>query len=148
MTETIGNVKKKAGDDFPILCRIPGLDPVPWGLGLEHWQEIASILEKAGVHALNIYPRWYESRDPLPQMCVPRNAFVHLAEGIKKAVNIPVITNVRINDPLDAEQIVAAGKADFIGMGETSHRGSAPAEQSEGRAAGRHPIVHCVLPLL
>ena len=78
---------------------------------------IASILEKAGVHALNIYPRWYEARGPLPQMCVPRNAFVHLAEGIKKAVNIPVITNIRINDPLDAEQIVAAGKADFIGMG-------------------------------
>jgi 2,4-dienoyl-CoA reductase (NADPH2) len=117
MTESIANVKKKAGDDFPIICRIPGTDPVPWGLGLEHWQEIASILEKAGAHALNIYPRWYESRDPLPQMCVPRNAFVPLAEGIKKAVNIPVITNVRINDPLDAEQIVATGKADFIGMG-------------------------------
>ena len=117
MTESIANVKKRTGNDFPIICRIPGLDPVPWGLGLEHWQEIASILEKTGAHGLNIYPRWYESRDPLPQMCVPRNAFVPLAEGIKKAVNIPVITNVRINDPLDAEQIVATGKADFIGMG-------------------------------
>jgi len=117
MTETIANVKRKTGEDFPIICRIPGLDPVPWGLGLEDWQVIASILEKAGVHALNIYPRWYEARGPLPQMCVPRNAFVHLAEGIKKAVNIPVIAGVRINDPLDAEQILANGKADFIGMG-------------------------------
>jgi 2,4-dienoyl-CoA reductase (NADPH2) len=49
-------------------------------------------------------------------MCVPRNAFVHVAEGIKKVVTIPVITNVRINDPRDAEQILASGKADFIGM--------------------------------
>ncbi len=117
ITESLANVKKKVGNDFPIICRIPGLDTVPWGLGLNHWQEIASLLEKAGVHALNIYPRWYESREPLPQMCVPRNAFVYLAEGIKQVVNIPVIAAVRINDPVDAEQIIATGKADFIGMG-------------------------------
>jgi len=116
ITESLANVKKKAGNDFPIICRIPGFDPVPWGLGLDHWQEIASLLEEAGVHALNIYPRWYESREPLPQMCVPRNAFVHLAERIKQVVNIPVVANVRINDPLDAEQILATGKADLIGM--------------------------------
>ena len=117
LTETIAKVKKELGNDFPILCRIPGLDPVPWGLGLEPWKEIASLLEKAGVQALNIYPRWYEARDPLAQMCVPRNAFVQLAEEIKKAVKIPVITGVRISDPVDAERILKEGKADLIGMG-------------------------------
>jgi 2,4-dienoyl-CoA reductase (NADPH2) len=116
MTESIAGIKKKAGDDLPIICRIAGQDPVPWGMGLEYWQEIAVILQKAGVHALNIYPRWHESREPAVQMCVPRNAFVHVAEGIKKVVTIPVITNARIVDPRDAEQILAAGKADFVGM--------------------------------
>jgi len=117
ITESIANIKKKAGNDYPIICRIAGTDPVPWGLGLDQWQEIAVLLEKAGVHALNVYPKWFEARAPLPHICVPRNAFVHLAEGIKQVVNIPVITNVRINDPLDAEQILASGKADIIGMG-------------------------------
>lgn len=117
ITESITNIKVKVGDDFPIICRIAGSDPVPWGLGLDDWQEIASLLEKAGVHALNVYPKWFESREPLPQICVPRNFFVHLAEGIKRVVNIPVITGVRINDPLDAEQILDDGKADFIGLG-------------------------------
>lgn len=116
MIESIASIKKKAGDDFPIICRIAGMDPVPWGMGLEYWQEIAVILQKAGVHAMNIYPRWHESREPAVQMCVPRNAFVHVAEGIKKVVTIPVITNARINDPRDAEQILATGKADFVGM--------------------------------
>ena len=116
MTESIAKIKKKTGDDFPIISRIAGMDPVPWGMGIEYWQEIAAILEKAGVHALNIYPRWHESREPAVQMCVPRNAFVHVAEGIKKVVTIPVITNGRINDPRDAEQILATGKADFVGM--------------------------------
>ena len=115
-TETIANIKRKLGEDFPIICRIPGLDPIPWGEGIKYWQEIASLLEKAGVHALNIFPRWHESREPSLQMCVPRNAYVHVAEEIKKVVTIPVIANVRINDPRDAEQILAAGKADFIGM--------------------------------
>jgi 2,4-dienoyl-CoA reductase (NADPH2) len=116
MTESIARIKQKAGDDLPIICRIAGMDPVPWGMGLEYWQQIAVILQKAGVHALNIYPRWHESKEPAVQMCVPRNAFVHVAEGIKKAVAIPVITNARIVDPRDAEQILAAGKADFVGM--------------------------------
>jgi 2,4-dienoyl-CoA reductase (NADPH2) len=116
MTESISKIKKKVGEDLPIICRIAGMDPIPWGMGIEYWQEIAAILQKAGVHALNIYPRWHESREPAVQMCVPRNAFVHVAEGIKKAVTIPVITNARIIDPRDAEQILATGKADFVGM--------------------------------
>ena len=117
ISESIANIKAKVGSDFPIICRIAGADPVPWGLALEDWQAIAGLLETAGVHALNVYPKWFESREPLPQICVPRNAFVHLAEGIKQAVGIPVITGVRINDPLDAEQILVDGKADFIGLG-------------------------------
>jgi 2,4-dienoyl-CoA reductase (NADPH2) len=116
MTESIAKIKKKVGEDLPIICRIAGMDPVPWGMGIEYWQEIAAILQKAGVHALNIYPRWHESREPAVQMCVPRNAFVHVAEGIKKVVTIPVITNARIIDPRDAEQILATGKADFVAM--------------------------------
>ena len=116
MTESIAKIKKKVGEDLPIICRIAGMDPVPWGMGIEYWQEIAAILQKAGVHALNIYPRWHESREPAVQMCVPRNAFVHVAEGIKKVVTIPVITNARIIDPRDAEQILATGKTDFVAM--------------------------------
>ena len=116
MTESMTNIRKKGGEDLPIICRITGWDPLPWGLGLEDWRGISVLLEKAGAHALNLYPRWYESREPSAQMCLPRNVFVHVAEAIKKDVTIPVITNARINDPVDAEQILASGKADFIGM--------------------------------
>jgi len=116
ITETMARIKAKVGPDFPLICRIAGFDPVPWGLGLEDWQKMAALIERAGGHALNIYPKWFESREPLPQMSVPRNVFVHLAEGIKKAVDIPVITAVRISDPLDAEGILARGQADFVGM--------------------------------
>ena len=134
ITESIANIKAKVGSDFPIICRIAGSDPVPWGLALEDWQAIAALLETAGAHALNVYPKWFESREPLAQICVPRNAFVHLAEGIKRAVGIPVITGVRISDPLDAEQILVDGKADFIGLGRPLIADpDLPAKAKEGR---------------
>jgi NADPH-dependent 2,4-dienoyl-CoA reductase/sulfur reductase-like enzyme len=42
---------------------------------------------------------------------------VYLAEAMKKHVEIPVITVGGINTPEHAEQILAEGKADIIGMG-------------------------------
>ncbi len=117
LTETIHKIKNKAGDNFPLICRIPGADMVPWGMALEDWKGIARIIEKAGVHALNIYPGWHETREPQHQMCVPRGAFVYLAEGIKGGVAVPVAAGGRINDPVLAEQILLEGKADLIAMG-------------------------------
>jgi NADPH-dependent 2,4-dienoyl-CoA reductase/sulfur reductase-like enzyme len=50
-------------------------------------------------------------------MAIPRGCHVPLAEGIKKVVSIPVIAVGRINDPVLANEIVAAGKADLVAMG-------------------------------
>lgn len=117
LIETITKIRKKVGDDFPLICRIPGTEMVPWGLVLDDWKQIAPIIEKAGVHALSIYPGWHETREPRHQMCVSRGAFVYLAEEIKGVVKIPVAAGSRINDPVLAEQILAEGKADLIAMG-------------------------------
>lgn len=117
LVRAIANIERKTGHDFPLICRIPGIDMVPWGLSLDGWKEVAHILEEAGVHALSIYPGWHESREPRHQMCVPRGGFVYLAQGVKEAVNIPVAANVRISDPLLAERILAEGRADLIAMG-------------------------------
>ncbi|MFC1917172.1 FAD-dependent oxidoreductase [Chloroflexota bacterium] len=114
--EAITNIKGKIGDDFPILARICGDDLIPHGLDLEGWQEIAPLFEQTGIHALNVYPGWHESRTPRAQMCVSRGGFVPLATGIKEVVTIPVIATMRINDPLLAEQIITEGKADMVTM--------------------------------
>jgi 2,4-dienoyl-CoA reductase (NADPH2) len=117
IVEAITNIHRKTGHDFPLICRIPGIDMVPWGLTLDNWKAVALIIEKAGAHALSIYPGWHETREPRHQMCVPRGGFVYVAEGIKEVVRIPVIANIRINDPILAEQILEEGKADLIAMG-------------------------------
>jgi 2,4-dienoyl-CoA reductase (NADPH2) len=117
VVDTIAIIKKKVGRNFPLICRISALDMVPWGLDLESWKEIAAAIEKAGVHALSIYPGWHETRQPRHQMCVPRGNFVYLAQAIKQVVDIPVAANIRINDPRLADQIITEGKADLIAMG-------------------------------
>lgn len=117
VVRAIADIKKKVGQDFPLICRISALDMVPWGLELDSWKEIASILENAGSHALSIYPGWHETRQPRHQMSVPRGHFVYLAQAIKEVVKIPVAANIRINDALLAEQIVAEGRADLVAMG-------------------------------
>jgi pyruvate/2-oxoglutarate dehydrogenase complex dihydrolipoamide dehydrogenase (E3) component len=53
----------------------------------------------------------------MPPMCIPRAAYVHLAQGIKEVVDVPVITVGRINDPCLAEQILVEEKADLVAMG-------------------------------
>ncbi|MDO8784803.1 MAG: hypothetical protein Q7J12_01155, partial [Syntrophales bacterium] len=50
-------------------------------------------------------------------MAFPRGALVHLAEWVKGFIDTPVISGIRINDPLLAERILQEKKADLIGMG-------------------------------
>jgi 2,4-dienoyl-CoA reductase-like NADH-dependent reductase (Old Yellow Enzyme family) len=50
LLEAITNIQKKVGHHFPLICRIPALDMVPWGLTLDNWKAIACIIEKAGAH--------------------------------------------------------------------------------------------------
>ncbi len=116
LLEAVAAIKSRVGADFPLMCRIPGDDMLPWGVGIETWTQVAVLLEKAGVHALSIYPGWHETRAPRQQMSVPRGYFVGLAAEIRRAVRIPVVANMRINDPLLAAEIVAAGSADLVAM--------------------------------
>jgi len=117
LLEIIESSKKKAGSDYPIICRISGEEFMEGGHTLEDSKKLAPILEKAGVHCLSMQVGWHECRTPLVHMSVPRGAFVYIAEEIKKVVNIPVVAAYRINDPILADSIIAEGRADLIGMG-------------------------------
>lgn len=115
LLRTIANIRSKVGD-VPLICRIPGVDMVPWAGPQEEWIAVARMLEAAGADAFSIYPGWHETRDPRQQMSVPRGAFVSVAEGIKKAVGVPVAANIRINDAAYADRIIADGRVDMVAM--------------------------------
>lgn len=110
-------MKEKVGKGFPIICRITGDDYVVGGITLEDAKVNAGLLVKAGADAINLSIGLSNNMDFCPTMIFPRGCFVHLAQGIKEAVDVPVITVGRINDPIVAEQILQEGKADLIAMG-------------------------------
>jgi 2,4-dienoyl-CoA reductase (NADPH2) len=115
--EIIERIHKQAGEDYPIICRVSAEEYMEGGHTLEDSKKVVSILESAGVQAIDVEAGWHECPVPLVVMSVPRGAFVYLAEEIKKVVNVPVVAAYRINTPELAEQILADGKADLIGLG-------------------------------
>ncbi len=114
--EVIMAIRQAVGPDFTIMVRMGGNDFVPGSSNIEDAKRYAQLLEEAGADALNVTGGWHETNVPQITMNVPPGAFVYLAQGIKPAVNVPVVACNRINDPFLAEEILVNGRADLIGM--------------------------------
>ncbi len=118
MANIIEKTRNLVGDEYPLMVRISGDEFVEGGLTLEDNRFIAKRLAASSVDCIDVTMGIVESyHKAMPPMAVPPAAYIHLAEGIKKAVGIPVIGVGRINDPILANQIIRDGKADLVAMG-------------------------------
>ena len=117
IVEIIKNIRNKLGGLYPILYKISVEEYMPGGTTMEDAQIIAKRAEQAGASVIHAWAGWHESPKPMLPMCVPRGAFVHLAEAMKKVVNVPVMTGGRINDPRLANQVIKDGRAELVHMG-------------------------------
>ncbi|MFH0789869.1 MAG: FAD-dependent oxidoreductase, partial [Pseudomonadota bacterium] len=91
-------------------------DFMPGGNTNQEAARFAQTLEAAGADAFNVTGGWHETRVPQLTMMLPPGAYTYLAQGIRKAVKVPVIACNRINDPIQADRILRDGQADMIGM--------------------------------
>jgi 2,4-dienoyl-CoA reductase-like NADH-dependent reductase (Old Yellow Enzyme family)/thioredoxin reductase len=144
ITEIIASVRKEAGDDFPIGCRLNIDEQMPGGHTAEDSKIVAKALQKAGLNLINVYTGWHEATVPTVAPSLPKGAFAHLAEKIKGCVSIPVIAANRINDPFIAEKILAEGKADLVGMGRALLADpELPNKTKDGRVDEIVPCIAC-----
>lgn len=116
LAEIVSRARKKVGPDFTLTCKISGDDFTEGGNTLEDTAKIVPMLERIGLQGINIAAGWHNSPVPLTVSMVPEGGFAYLSERIKRSVNIPVITSYRITTPQMAEDILARGKADLIGL--------------------------------
>jgi len=114
--DIVNSIKKRAGEDYPILFRLSASDFLDGGYTIEDTKVLAQLAEKAGVNAFDGMYGWHESPVPAVQNSVAQGHWVYVAEELKKAVSVPVGAGTRISDPLFAEQIIAEGRADFVYM--------------------------------
>jgi 2,4-dienoyl-CoA reductase-like NADH-dependent reductase (Old Yellow Enzyme family)/thioredoxin reductase len=89
------------------------------GPTLEEAQVMAGWLEAAGVVGFHVALANHGSiGDTIPAMGTqPYGCFVDLAEGVKRSAHVPVTAVGRILDPAFAEEVLASGRADLVGIG-------------------------------
>lgn len=122
LEEIVVGIKEKCGKDFPLLVRLSvdeflGMVGLPnEGLHIEESVKIAKRLEELGVDALDISCGIYETMNVAWEPSSYEQGWkVHLAETIKKSVNIPVIGVSVYRDPEFANRMIEEGKIDFAG---------------------------------
>jgi 2,4-dienoyl-CoA reductase-like NADH-dependent reductase (Old Yellow Enzyme family)/thioredoxin reductase len=124
LKEIIARIKGKVGDDFPLLCRISGMELWDGGIVLDDAKENARMLQDCGIYGISmsisskILGPAYSSFVPVSAspMRGEREAVVQSAAAIKQVVSIPVMAVNRLNEPGLAEDILEHNKADLIGI--------------------------------
>lgn len=146
-SEIIQEIKGLCGQDFPVICRINGDDYDPSGGVTSIDSRMISVaFEKAGADCISVSAGLRESDHHLHDqtMASPRGSWVYMAEGIKKAVSIPVMVAKRISEDM-IEKILSEGKADFVCIGRPFITDPLYGKKIlEGRADEVLPCIWCV----
>lgn len=114
----ISAVRKAVGNDFTLGIRMCADEMIPGGLDLGQVQEICALFEASGLidfMDLSI-ATFYNLYLVEGSMHSPLGYTIPLAAGIREKIKLPVFCTGRINDPVMAEKVLAAGQADMIGM--------------------------------
>lgn len=128
--EVIAAVRKAVGEDYPVLVRLGACEYIDGGTRIEDSTLAAAEFERAGVDMLDI-------TGGLTGYIRPGHAepgyFAELSKAIKGVVSIPVILTGGVTEPEQAEDLLARGDADLIGVGRAILRDSEWAQKAVRR---------------
>jgi len=142
--EIIENMKKKTGNDFTYTCRLSGSDLLDGGYSIQDTATMAQMLEKAGIHEIDVMSGWHNAPFPIIQTDVPQGRWAYMAGAVKKVVSIPVAAGTQIQDVLVAEKVLAEGKADMVYMARALLADpELPNKAREGRLSDIRPCMNC-----
>lgn len=116
LLEIIEGIKRQSGSDFAVWCRLNGCEyGFEDGITLQEAQKVSHLAEKAGADAIHVTA---VGKGPWLHLPFTRldGEILPLAEGVKKAVRIPVMAVGSI-DPDLGEKALREGKADLVALG-------------------------------
>ncbi len=116
--EVLEAIKSVSGDAVPVGVRLCLHEHTPFGYELDYGLRMAEALEAAGtVDYLNadagsFSSYWME----IPPFAIPQGRFRDQCVRLKQQTDLPVIAFGRLKRAEAAEEILAQGEADFVGM--------------------------------
>lgn len=117
VVEIVRHIKERAGRDLPVSVRMNGSDYMPGGTTPDMARQTAALLVEAGADMIGVSGGAYGSYPVIvPPYDQPRGSNVPLAAAIKEVVKVPVSVAGRLDDPLIADGVLVAGKADLIAV--------------------------------
>ncbi|WP_028310553.1 NADH:flavin oxidoreductase [Derxia gummosa] len=119
--EVLEAVRAEVGRDFVVGLRMCGDEFHDDGLDHETLKEIAQAMAGTGlIDYISVVGSGADTHNTIancmPPMALPPEPFVHLAAGIKSAIDIPLMHAQSIRDPNQAERILNNGWVDLVGM--------------------------------
>lgn len=141
----LGQVRERVGRDFVVGVRLPLEEMVPGGKGADHWAEVARLFERTGLIDFVGLTSGTHSSPPwqVPPGDVPADFFIEAGARVKAALeNVPLMVAGMLADPRVAEDVLASGKGDIIGIS----RGllADPELVAKIREGREHEIVRCI----
>lgn len=108
LTEICEEIRRRTGEDFPILVKINSNDNVP-GIAQEDFFATGRLLQDAGVNAIEVSGAWKSNKSWQPY-------FLDETKELAERLAIPVILTGGVRDPKELRQIFAETKIAFAGM--------------------------------
>lgn len=146
LLQVVAAIKAEIGDKVPILVRLDAHEyRTEGGICIDDAVTVSTWLEEAGCHAIDVSA--YSNNSAIgftegPLVHQP-GGYIDFAKAIRRAVNIPVIAVGRI-EPEVAEQHIAAGDFDFMGMGRKLLADpELPNKLRDGLAQTVRPCIYC-----
>lgn len=114
LLEIVDAVRAEIGEEMPLLVRLSGTDWLEGGLDVDEVGQVGAWLKEHGVDLLDISSGGNQSPAPIP---VGPGYQVPLATAVRAASGLPTGAVGMIDEPFQAEQIVATGLADVVLVG-------------------------------
>ena len=143
--QTLDRVRSRVGQDYLVGYRISADEFIQGGITLGEAKDFSKRLEKQGIDYLHVSGGLAETgQNIVIPVYLPQGHLLHLAEGIKEGVSIPVIAVGAIHDPQLAEDALQKKKADLIAMGRALIADPhLPDKIKAGQSATIRPCLRC-----
>ncbi|MCL2818926.1 MAG: NAD(P)-binding protein, partial [Actinomycetia bacterium] len=142
LTEIIEGIRASCGPNFALSVRVNAEEEFPGGSKLKDAQKIAAALEKLGIDLINVTCMGAGTIEP---GTYEQGWKRYMASAIKEVVSIPVLAVSNIKRPEIAEQLLADGICDLVGVAR-GHLADPQwsAKALEGRADEIRPCIGCL----